>query len=257
VSASVRDQPTGEPVVDVGPFVDVLTDVLRDGSGGVLTWLNHYTALQALEARVPLDEFDFMGLDGILLSWIVKAGVIRTSADLLLPLLFERSAGLRIALIGSNAETLAVTSEKIESQYGHQVVLAVDGFSGLPPAEEMRRRLRSAGVHLAIVGLGAPRQDLYALALRSPGMMVATCGGWMDQFAGGDYYPSWAYPLKLNWLVRLCREPRRLWRRYSIDAVRAVRASRELTDYVLGVGGRALEAAESARQSSASDRPAA
>jgi hypothetical protein len=51
--------------------------------------------------------------------------------------------------------------------------------------------------------------------------------------------------LRLNWLVRLAREPKRLWRRYTIDAVRALRARAKLVDYVTGLGARPLEAVAS------------
>ena len=51
---------------------------------------------------------------------------------------------------------------------------------------------------------------------RLPGIAVITCGGYFDQVIVGDYYPAWAYPMRLNWLVRMWHEPRRLWRRYLI-----------------------------------------
>ncbi|MGY1820428.1 WecB/TagA/CpsF family glycosyltransferase [Geodermatophilus sp. SYSU D00079] len=257
MSASVQAPPAaGDGQVPPVSFADVVTDALRTRAGGVLTWLNHYSALQALHAGVPLDEFDYLGLDGVFLSRIVRAEVPRTSADLLLPVVLARCAPLRIALVGSTPETLAAVVARIESEYRHRVVLTRDGYSGLPEPHQLRQELQEARVDLVVVALGAPRQDLYALQLRTPGVLVATCGGWLDQYAGGDYYPSWAYPLRLNWLVRLCREPRRLWRRYTVDAVRATRAAGELTDYVMGLGGRALRAAGSGR-SSAVHRPAA
>ena len=104
----------------------------------------------------------------------------------------------------------------------------------------------------------APLQDHYALAATSPGVLVVTCGGWLDQFAGGEpYYPAWAYPLRLNWLVRLAREPRRLWRRYTIEAIRAVRARADLIDYVLGQGGRPLDAVAGAAAAPLPERFAA
>ncbi|MCZ2846982.1 WecB/TagA/CpsF family glycosyltransferase [Modestobacter sp. VKM Ac-2978] len=226
-------------------------------TGGVVTWLNHYTALQSLQAGTPIEEFDYLGLDGILLCRLVRSGAERTSADLVLPLLLEAAAPLRVALIGSTPGTLAQVAARIEAEYGHNVVLVRDGYTGLPAPEELRRQLLAARAQVAIVGLGAPLQDRYALALRSPRMLVATCGGWLDQFAGGTYYPAWAYPLKLNWLVRLAREPRRLWRRYSVDAVRALRARRRLTDYVVHRGHVPLAATTSGTAASSADAPAA
>ena len=113
----------------------------------------------------------------------------------------------------------------------------------MTPASTLRGELQRAGAELVVVGLGAPLQDFYALELRAPGMLVVTCGGWLDQFCAVSYYPSWAYPLRLNWLVRLAREPRRLWRRYSVDALRALRARRALVEFVTGRGSRPLLAA--------------
>jgi exopolysaccharide biosynthesis WecB/TagA/CpsF family protein len=230
---------------------------LARGIGGTVTWLNHYSALQSLRAGVPIDQFDYLGLDGILLCRLVRSGTSRTSADLLLPALLEQTGGLRIALIGSTAETLRTVAAKVAAEYGHDVVLMRDGYSELPDPAELRRELQAARVQVAIVGLGAPLQDLYSLALKSPGVLVMTCGGWLDQFAGGTYYPAWAYPLRLNWLVRLAREPRRLWRRYTVDAVRAFRARADLIHYVTGVGRRPLAAAGSEAQPSVPSLPAA
>jgi exopolysaccharide biosynthesis WecB/TagA/CpsF family protein len=216
---------------------------LRRGVGGTVTWLNHYSAMQSLRGGVQLDRFDYLGLDGLLLCHLLNSDTPRTSADLVLPVVLEHPVRLRIALIGSTAETLQAVATKIAAHYGHQVVLQRDGYAGLPTPAELRAELRAARVQVAIVGLGAPLQDHYALALRSPGVLIATCGGWLDQFAGDSYYPAWAYPLRLNWLVRLAREPKRLWRRYTVDAVRALRSRAELLRYVTGVGRRPLAVA--------------
>ena len=100
-----------------------------------------------------------------------------------------------------------------------------------------------------MVGLGAPLQDQYALQLADAGLrgaLVATCGGWLDQVTTPDYYPRFAYHAKLNWAVRLVREPRRLWRRYTVDAVRARRRQVELRGYLLGRGSGPLAAMVSA-----------
>jgi exopolysaccharide biosynthesis WecB/TagA/CpsF family protein len=235
---------TGEPVADSPErqFARALLADVRRGAGGTVTWLNHYTAMQSLRGGVELDRFDYVGVDGILLCHLLKSCPPRTSADLVLPLLLEHPVPLRIALIGSTAETVRAVATKIEGRYGHQVVLVRDGYAGLPTPADLRSELRAARVQLAVVGLGAPLQDHYALALRSPGILVATCGGWLDQFAGESYYPAWAYPLRLNWLVRLAREPKRLWRRYTVDAIRALRSRAALVQYVIGVGHRPLTA---------------
>jgi exopolysaccharide biosynthesis WecB/TagA/CpsF family protein len=72
---------------------------------------------------------------------------------------------------------------------------------------------------VVIVGAGAPKQEHLVLELRKalPELIFLTCGGYLDQVSQPTpYYPRWAYPLRLNWVVRLWREPKRLWRRYLI-----------------------------------------
>jgi exopolysaccharide biosynthesis WecB/TagA/CpsF family protein len=268
VSASTRSQPAASdgrtssgvptaPTPEAQLAATLLADVRR-GTGATVTWLNHYSAMQSLQGGVPLDQFDYLGLDGILLCQLVRSDVPRTSADLVLPVLLEQPGELRIALIGSTQETLAAVAAKIEGQYGHRVVLVRDGYGQLPAPADLRDELRAARAQVAIVGLGAPLQDHYALAIKRPGLLVATCGGWLDQFAGGEtYYPAWAYPLRLNWLVRLAREPQRLWRRYSVDAARALRARAALIDYVTGQGRRPLTASFSGPETSLTDVSAA
>jgi exopolysaccharide biosynthesis WecB/TagA/CpsF family protein len=260
VSTSIAPPPAPTPSPGpVGPdaFAALLAENIDRRAGGTVTWLNHYSAMQALSAGVPVDRFDYLGLDGIFLCHLVRSSACRTSADLVLPLLLERTTGLRVALIGSTAETLGLVAERITAEYGHLVVLMRDGYDQLPEPAELRRQLEAARVQLAVVGLGAPKQDHYVLHLATPGVLVTTCGGWLDQFSGDTYYPAWAYPLRLNWLVRLAREPKRLWRRYTVDAVRALRARAALTEYVTVQGKRPLEAAERPLGDASADLPAA
>lgn len=240
---SVGELPETEAVAH---FARLLAGDLDQGVGRTVTWLNHHSALMALRAGVPLDQFDYLGVDGIFLGRMVKATGARTSADLLLPELLARKRGLRIALVGSSTQTLEAVAAKATAEFSHDVVLMRDGFAGLPTPEELRADLVAVGAQLVIIGLGAPLQDTYALALKTPGLLVLTCGGWLDQYSGaGSYYPAWAYPLRLNWLVRLAREPKRLWRRYTIDAVRALRVRAKLVDYVTGLGAQPLAAVTS------------
>jgi exopolysaccharide biosynthesis WecB/TagA/CpsF family protein len=237
-------------------FARALLAKVEAGVGGTVTWLNHYSATQSLHGRVPLHRFDHLGVDGILLCRLLGSSTPRTSADLVLPLLLEHPVPLRIALIGSTPETLRAVAAKIEAR-GHRVVLRRDGYAGLPTPANLRTELCAAQVQVAVVGLGAPLQDHYALAAASPGVLVVTCGGWLDQFAGDPYYPAWAYPLRLNWLVRLAREPRRLWRRYTIDAVRALWSRAELIQYVTVEGRRPLAEAFVRPETSSLDASAA
>ncbi len=208
------------------------------GVGCMTTWFNHHSALESMRAAVPVQDFDLLGIDGKFLGLLLHGHVPRTSADLVLPLLLDRAGPLRIALIGSTDAVLEGVAARVEADGRHTVVIKRNGYSHLPPPEALRSLLLEACVQLVILGLGSPMQDQYAIALRSPTMVIVTCGGWLDQFAHGTYYPVWTYALRLNWLVRLIKEPRRLWRRYTIGAVRALFSRRDLTVYIQQQGAR-------------------
>jgi hypothetical protein len=98
---------------------------------------------------------------------------------------------------------------------------------------------------IVIVGMGAPRQEIVAqqIAKMLRRGLVFTCGGFLDQIRQGNYYPAWAYPLRLNWAVRLVREPKRLWRRYTVQALSALRIRRRLREEIWSLEGFSAHAA--------------
>ena len=228
-------------------FAAMLAADIDARRGGALTWFNHYTAQRSIDAGVDISRLSYMGVDGLLLRRLVAPTVPRTSADLVLPRVLARlRPGARIALVGSTAENLRAASTLIEAlPSAPQVVYARNGYAGLASPKAAARDLRARDAELVVVGLGAPLQDQYAVQLLDAGLqnaLVATCGGWFDQLTTPDYYPRFAYHAKLNWAVRLIREPGRLWRRYTFDAVRAGRRRAELRDYLLEQGGGPLAA---------------
>ena len=48
--------------------------------------------------------------------------------------------------------------------------------------------------------------------------MIITGGSYIDHLSESvHWFPSWMLRLRLGWLYRLYREPRRLWRRYTVE----------------------------------------
>jgi N-acetylglucosaminyldiphosphoundecaprenol N-acetyl-beta-D-mannosaminyltransferase len=80
-------------------------------------------------------------------------------------------------------------------------------------------RIRSSQPDVVLVGLGAPKQELFIDQVRrelSPAVLVAVGAG--IDFAAGvlPRAPRWMSLSGLEWLYRLAREPRRLFTRYLI-----------------------------------------
>lgn len=205
-----------------------------EGTGAAVTWLNHYSAMEVLRApRDLLTRFDLVGVDGTLLRLMTGRRMPRTSADLVLPLVLPQLRHARVALVGGRPDDLRAREIAISAMLNptSSVVSVIDGYGGLPDrVDSLSEWLAEIRPTIVIVGLGARRQEVFASYVhrRSPGTLAVTCGGFLDQVATGGYYPAWAYPLRLNWLVRLCREPRRMWRRYTTQALTALAHRRSL-----------------------------
>ncbi|PYE20198.1 N-acetylglucosaminyldiphosphoundecaprenol N-acetyl-beta-D-mannosaminyltransferase [Williamsia limnetica] len=73
-----------------------------------------------------------------------------------------------------------------------------------------------SGADLVWVALGTPKQDFVATELaRRTGVPCIGVGAAFDFVAGTvREAPVWVQSTGLEWLYRLCSEPRRLWRRY-------------------------------------------
>ena len=105
------------------------------GVGCVTTWFNHHSALQSMQAAVPVQDFDLLGIDGKFLGSLLHGHVPRTSADLVLPLLLDEAGSLRIALIGSTDDVLEGVAARVEADGRHTVVIKKNGYSHLPPPD--------------------------------------------------------------------------------------------------------------------------
>jgi N-acetylglucosaminyldiphosphoundecaprenol N-acetyl-beta-D-mannosaminyltransferase len=70
------------------------------------------------------------------------------------------------------------------------------------------------------VGVPTPIQQNWvtrnAPLLKAP--VIITGGSYIDHLSESvHWYPPWMLRLRLGWLYRLYRDPKRLWRRYSIE----------------------------------------
>ncbi|MBU9766759.1 WecB/TagA/CpsF family glycosyltransferase [Mycobacterium sp. TNTM28] len=102
---------------------------------------------------------------------------------------------------------------------------------------ELAGQVRTAGVRTLVVGLGKPRQELWIdrHAARTGADVVLAFGAAADFLAGVvNRAPGGYQRLGLEWLYRLCQEPRRLARRYLVHGLPALL---RLRNAVLDTGG--------------------
>ena len=91
-------------------------------------------------------------------------------------------------------------------------------FRPLTPAEDqaITAQIRASGAQIVFVGLGCPRQELWAAEHRAALQAALVWVGAAFDFHAGALRqaPPWMQARGLEWLFRLIMEPRRLWRRY-------------------------------------------
>jgi N-acetylglucosaminyldiphosphoundecaprenol N-acetyl-beta-D-mannosaminyltransferase len=147
----------------------------------------------------------------------------------LVPALFNSAVergGLRVFLLGAGPGVAERAAERVKARW--PAVEVIGCYS--PPlgfekdAEENARiieRVNSAGCDLLVLGLGAPKQELWIAAHHEQlNARAALCVGATIDFLAGEKRraPLWMRRLRLEWLHRLCSEPKRLFRRYARDA---------------------------------------
>ncbi len=125
-----------------------------------------------------------------------------------------------IFLYGSSPEVLALLGANLKSWCpGIQIAgCHSPPFRPLTAEEEadVIDRIHSSGAGIVFVGLGFPKQDHFAGAMQGRLRAVLVNVGAAFDFHAGTKptAPRWMQARGLEWLYRLCHEPRRLWRRY-------------------------------------------
>jgi len=130
---------------------------------------------------------------------------------------------LRLFLLGSApgvAEKAAAKLSRLGP--GHDIVGTHDGF--FKPDEErgVRDRIEAAGPNLILVGMGQPRQELWASRNFADFEATTMCVGALFEFVAGTVprAPQWMRSARIEWVHRLAHEPKRLWRRYLVGNVK-------------------------------------
>jgi N-acetylglucosaminyldiphosphoundecaprenol N-acetyl-beta-D-mannosaminyltransferase len=133
----------------------------------------------------------------------------------------------RVFLLGAAAGVGTRAAERIRTHWPGANVCGVAsprfGFDmDSKESGEVIERINAATPHLLVVGLGAPRQEIwlrrYAAQLNA--RVAIAAGATIDFLAGIQRRaPNWIQSVRMEWLFRLMMDPKRLAGRYARDAV--------------------------------------
>ena len=134
----------------------------------------------------------------------------------------ERAAadGLPVFLFGATPEILAAFEANLCAKYPALQIAGrrASEFRTLSPEERdaLVTEIKASGARVTLVGIGCPRQEVWAYEMKDALSMPVLAVGAAFAFHAGllDQAPRWMQDRGLEWLYRLGKEPTRLWRRY-------------------------------------------
>jgi N-acetylglucosaminyldiphosphoundecaprenol N-acetyl-beta-D-mannosaminyltransferase len=180
--------------------------------------------------RAALDRASAVVADGVGCMWAaaltgVSVGPRITGSDFFVAIMgaLNRSGG-RAFFFGSRDEVLVKLVERVNRDFPSVTVASLS-----PPFRpwsddentQMIGQIREFAPDVLWVGMTAPKQEKWVAAnlatLRVP--VIGSVGAVFDYYAGVTIRaPQWLCDLGLEWLYRLPREPKRLWRRTFVSA---------------------------------------
>ncbi len=184
-------------------------------------------------------KFDLICPDGMPLIWSInrkldKADKLtdRVYGPTLMLKCIEASAGqsdLKHFFLGGSQSTLDKLTDKFSKENPDSIISGVYSPPfGEWPKEEFDKicgLIRESGANHIWVGLGCPKQERWIAKHKED--LPAGCYfgiGAAFAFHAGEVKqaPAWIQRYGIEWLYRLCKEPRRLYKRYFVNNTRFI-----------------------------------
>ncbi|MFI3243121.1 MAG: WecB/TagA/CpsF family glycosyltransferase [Akkermansia sp.] len=175
-----------------------------------------------------LRRFHYICPDGMPIVWMLRKKRAESSR-LYGPDMMEqmwdcgRAHGVKHFLLGGSEKAQALLQQNLGARFeGVQIVGAYSPPMGEWPADEHQRivqMIAESGANCVWVGLGCPKQErwLYEHLEILPPALYFAVGAAFNFHAGlVDQAPAWIRAHGFEWLYRLLKEPRRLFKRYLV-----------------------------------------
>lgn len=185
------------------------------------------TAMVNSEFAAVLKACDFNLTDGVgvWLAGIVLRGIRLTNlngTDFGIRLLeWGTAQGLSFYFLGARGKIAETARDKLRVRIpGVRVVGTHNGYIDAAGTEQVLEEIRNSHADILFVCMGVPSQELWIARHRSmlKGVKLAVgLGAFFDFYSDSmKRAPQWMIKARIEWVYRLCQEPRRLWKRYLL-----------------------------------------
>lgn len=172
-----------------------------------------------------LDESTFVLRDGVGIEILMKSlkfrpGLNMNGTDFIPELISNILNRKSLAIYGTEAPWLQNTVTHFQAKGIH----VIDFANGFLEQDEYLKRIDEFSPDVVLLGMGMPKQEVLAEKIKTHcknSNMIIICGGAIIDFLGGRFprAPLFIRKAKLEWLFRLSKEPKRLFRRYVVGNV--------------------------------------
>jgi N-acetylglucosaminyldiphosphoundecaprenol N-acetyl-beta-D-mannosaminyltransferase len=135
---------------------------------------------------------------------------------------------IKVFLLGGTPESVEIARENINLQSGREIIVGAYsppfGFEkSTAMSLEIIERITRTGATVLAVGVGAPKQEKWIFRFKDclPDVRIFLAIGATIEFEAGTLSraPKIFSDMGLEWLYRLLKEPKRLWKRYLIEDI--------------------------------------
>ena len=231
----------------LGMFVDLID--VESAAECVLTWsrgsaaklvvtpnTDHFLRWQSDKSfRELYSRADLVTADGIALPILARLSGVRVPRRVTGVDLFYETVKLAseyhipLVLIGGGPDVANRAARRLTALYPNLLIPLVRNPTAMEVSDpayvaQLAEDLALIPEKIVALCLGSPKQERLFTAIESCGGLSGTflCVGATIDFAAGSVprAPALVRRVGLEWLYRLFKEPRRLWRRYLIDDVK-------------------------------------
>lgn len=165
------------------------------------------------------------------LGWIGRRIKQKLSGSDIVPAFCDhhaRNPDTRIFFLGAAPGIAHTAMERTNARVGRELVIgahspSMNFVNDHEEIEQVIDLVNASGANVLIVGLGAPKQEIWITRFRNRMPQVKIfmgVGATIDYEAGAvKRAPGWMTRNGLEWVYRITTEPRRYWRRYTRDLV--------------------------------------